>query len=209
MTLPPSRILTAVPRTWQAGLEIAKAIRALMAQEDEEQRLAQFAGLCRDRELIAQDIREAAHDCALVTVAELRRAGFRPDQPRWRKGSGRISGRWSGDAGEHPADEADKPTRGGHHYVPRQLFDNEALKAETRRVFDKAVTGPLRAGVHENDEAHRIYNKAVLDLWKQFLERNGLSADEVTPDQASKFLDIVLHSNDPRIHDFNEMLQRR
>ncbi len=29
----------------------------------------------------------------------LRKAGFRPDQPRWPAGSGRISGRWSGGAG--------------------------------------------------------------------------------------------------------------
>src|SRR3972149_4331982 len=34
-----------------------------------------------------------------------RKAGFRQDQPRWPKRSGRISGRWSGGAGDgSPAD---------------------------------------------------------------------------------------------------------
>ena len=33
----PSRILTAVPQTWQARLEIAKAIRKLAEQDEQEQ----------------------------------------------------------------------------------------------------------------------------------------------------------------------------
>src|SRR5688572_25168869 len=47
-----------------------------------------------------------------------RRAGFRRDQPRWPKGSGDDSGRWSGGAGTGPQETG--PGRGpirGHHFV--------------------------------------------------------------------------------------------
>jgi len=73
------------------------------------------------------------------------KAGFRQDQPRWPVGSGVDSGRWSGGAGTgspgigHSSGQA---TRGGHHYVPRKIFDNEPLRPETRKVFEQNVTGP-------------------------------------------------------------------
>jgi hypothetical protein len=44
---------------------------------------------------------------------ELRRAGFREDQPRWPKGSGEDGGRWSGGAGTAPAGEGGPGDRVG------------------------------------------------------------------------------------------------
>jgi hypothetical protein len=188
------RIQTAVPRLLHTHLEIAKAIRALGAQEVKSE-VCEESALGQVSELAKEIIREA--------LADFRKAGFRPDQPRWRKGSGRRSGRWSGGAGEHLAEEAGRKLRGGHHYVPRQLFEKEKLKPETRRVFKDAVTGPLRPGVHIGDAAHRIYNKAVLQLWHDFLNKYGIGPEDVTPKQAHEFLDRVIHSNDHRIAGYN------
>lgn len=54
----------------------------------------QVEALPSARDFIEEIIRDTCHD--------LGKAGFRPDQPRWSKGSGEISGRWSGGAGEGP-----------------------------------------------------------------------------------------------------------
>jgi len=111
MAARPSRILTAVPQTWPIRLEIAKAIHALAAQEGErlQRRRAELAALRRDCELAAEALREVCR--------ELVKAGFRPDQPRWPKGSGRRSGRWSGGAGEGPqASPKPPPADSPPHY---------------------------------------------------------------------------------------------
>ncbi|HEY1983329.1 MAG TPA: hypothetical protein VGH13_24875 [Xanthobacteraceae bacterium] len=69
-------------------------------------------------ELIKEIVREI--------LLDLRKAGYRPDQPRWPRGSGDISGRWSGGAGEGPPapprpPPEDLPTRSwsiGHNQGP-------------------------------------------------------------------------------------------
>ncbi len=139
---------------------------------------------------------------ASVVPSEFRRAGFREDQPRWPKGSGEDSGRWSGGAGTTPAGEGPRES-GGHHFVTREIYDNEPLQKETRKVFKNATTGPLPPGVHVNDKDHREYNKAVLEAWRRFLAKLGIGPEQVTPDQARAFLDEVIHSRDPRIHSYN------
>jgi hypothetical protein len=95
--------------------------------------------------------------------------------------------------------------RGGHHYVPRQIFAKLKLTG-TRQVFKQAVTGPLSPGVHGRDDEHKAYNKAVHNLWNDFLKRHGITAEEMTPAQARSFLDEVKHSNNPTIRDFNSRL---
>ena len=74
------------------------------------------------------------------------KGGFRPDQPRWPKGTSQ-GGRWSGGAGsEAPLTAASRnPRSRGHHFVPGELYRNEPLKPETRKVFEDAVTGPFEA----------------------------------------------------------------
>ena len=196
------RLLSAVPQTWPVRLEIAKAIRRLaeqVAEEEECRREAQRDAIRRDCELAVEALREA---CRTVV-----KAGFRPDQPRWRKGSGRRSGRWSGGAGIAAGRIISARLRGGHHYVPRQVFAKQRLKPETRRVFEHAVTGPLSPGVHGWDDEHKTYNKAVHSLWGAFLKQYGITADEMTPAQAGKFLDKIKHSNNPVIRNFNSRLR--
>ncbi|MGA3309838.1 MAG: hypothetical protein ABSD08_14660 [Xanthobacteraceae bacterium] len=103
MTFPLSRRLTAVPKHWPVRMEIVKTMRTLAAQEQDQQlrRRAEVAAIRRDDDLLAEAIREACR--------ELSKAGYDPNEPRWPKGSGEISGRWSGGSGGGPAAAAHKP----------------------------------------------------------------------------------------------------
>lgn len=140
------------------------------------------------------------------------KAGFRPDQPRWPKGSGEDSGRWSGGAGtEAPSTEPSaSPQSRGRHFVPGKLYRNEGLTPETRRVFERAVTGPLRGQQHGNSDEHGTYNKAVKEAFDQFKSRNGIAhSKDMTPEQAKKFLSEIHNSKDPRIRSFNLKIYMR
>jgi hypothetical protein len=206
MKPPLPRTLSAVPRLPHVQLEIAKAIRTLTAQSGD-----QSSGALETA--TPDDYLSLARTTLYSTLQEeLCKAGFRSDQPRWRKGGGRRSGRWSGGAGSLIADQAYRRLRGGHHYVPKELFEKlfkqNKLKPETRKVFDEAVTGSLPKGLHKNDKPHREYTKAVLGLWHQFLTRHGIRSEDMTPDQARKFISEVLHSDDPRISLFNGRFRR-
>ena len=90
------RILYAVPQLPHVHQEIAKAIQALGSEGalEKSQHPDEAYTPSDTPELVAEIVREF--------LRELRKAGFRPDQPRWSKGSGDISGRWSGGAGEGP-----------------------------------------------------------------------------------------------------------
>lgn len=136
-----------------------------------------------------------------------RKAGFRQDQPRWPKGSGDDSGRWSGGAGTGaPNTGTTVGGRGprGHHYVPKEIYQNENLRPETRKVFEDATTGPLRGQVHGNSVEHNAYNTAVKEAFERFKTENGIArSEDMTPEQAKKFLDEVKASRDPRIRGFN------
>src|SRR5262245_30425574 len=128
-----------------------------------------------------------------------------PDQPRWPKGTAQ-GGRWSGDAGaEAPQTGSSRnPRSRGHHFVPGELFRREPLKPETRKVFEDAVTGPLRGQQHGNSEEHRTYSRAIREAIVQFKSQNGIvRSEDMTPEQAKKFVEEVRDSKDPRIHNFN------
>ena len=92
MTLPRWRILTAVPQTWHTHLEIAKAIRTLSAQDEEQQprRQIEVAPPLNTRDLTAEIVREILH--------ELRKAGFNPDEPRVPAGNP-GGGQWTTEGG--------------------------------------------------------------------------------------------------------------
>jgi hypothetical protein len=83
------RILYAVPQLPHVHLEIAKAIQTLGSEGalEKSQHPDEAYTPSDTPELVAEIVREF--------LRELRKAGFRPDQPRWSKGSGDISGRWS------------------------------------------------------------------------------------------------------------------
>jgi len=139
-----------------------------------------------------------------------RRAGFRWDQPRWPKGSGDDSGRWSGGAGTGPQETG--PGRGpirGHHFVDKALYKNLSLRPETRQVFDEGTTGPLHAGPHRWSKEHKIYNDAVAEHFQRFLKEHRIQPEQMTPEQAQRFVSEVKGSRDPRIRSFNTKIFMR
>lgn len=86
------RILSAVPRTLHVYLEIAKAIRALTApnQDQHVRRQREPAAARPEGELIAQIVRELIRD--------LHKAGFNPDEPRVPAGHA-DGGQWTREGG--------------------------------------------------------------------------------------------------------------
>jgi hypothetical protein len=139
------------------------------------------------------------------------KGGFRPDQPRWPKRTPQ-GGRWSGGAGAEPPQTGPSrnPRSRGHHFIPGELYRREPLKPETRKVFEDAVTGPLRGQQHGNSEEHQNYSRAVREAFDRFKSRNGIvRPEDMTPERAKKFVDEVRDSKDPRIHNFNMKIYMR
>jgi hypothetical protein len=100
MTPRPSRILTAVPQWWPVRLEIAKAVRLLAAQVDDErepQRRIELAAIRRDCEQVTEAIREFCQD--------VRKAGFNPDEPRVPAGNP-DGGQWTRESGSGTSNES-------------------------------------------------------------------------------------------------------
>jgi hypothetical protein len=124
MKPPLPRILSAVPPTLHARLEIAKAIRALAGPDEDEllrQRRAELAAIRRDLEALSRDIRKAGEEWLALAKAELREAlkKYSPDQPRVPAGNP-DGGQWTtGDGGSGSpssssgaaSDEPGHPTR--------------------------------------------------------------------------------------------------
>jgi hypothetical protein len=97
----------------------------------------------------------------------------------------------------------------GHHHNPRAVYEKFPLPPETRRVFEKATTGPLPIRRwHENDALHRAYSKAVGELMDRFIQANSIKVEQMTPDQARSLLKAIAESEDPRIRVYGEMLKR-
>jgi hypothetical protein len=118
MKPPLPRTLSAVPQTLHARLEIAKAIRTLAGPDEDEllrRRHAEIAGVRRDLELLAADVRKTFEEAAALAKAELRAAlkKYSPDQPRVPAGNSK-GGQWTtGDDGETSAEAAgDEESRG-------------------------------------------------------------------------------------------------
>jgi hypothetical protein len=96
------RTLQAVPNTLHARLEIADAIRKLSAADQEDlvqQRREELAALRRDIEKLREDLRKINRVFPTLLLAELRKAGFNPDEPRVPTGSGSKSGEWTHEPG--------------------------------------------------------------------------------------------------------------
>lgn len=130
---------------------------------------------------------------------------YRPDQPRVPAGNP-DGGQWTAEQGppENQLVEVSAARRRGHHYFPRELFDGEPLRKETRKVFDNATTGLLldrRSNKFDRD--HRLYNEAVKDRYNEFLSRNNLTPQQMTPAHARTLLQEILESTDPRIRNLN------
>jgi hypothetical protein len=105
----------------------------------------------------------------------------------------------------------------GHHFFPRASWSALPLPAETRRVFDRAVSGPLAPKAwskrhnawlqHRYDEAHREYNAAVNELFQSYVRRRHIRSRRMTPEQAEKFIAAIHNSSDLRIRRYNQMIR--
>jgi hypothetical protein len=162
---------------------------------------------CRE---IKYELAAARFEAGLISFAQVcRKAGFKQDQPRWpidTPGEPKPGGRWSGGAGSAaPSSEPSaNPKSSGHHFVPGEIYRNEPLKPETRKVFEGAKTGPIPGGSHVFDKEHREYNRAVTEAFERFKGNNGIArSEDVTPEQAKKFIDEIRGSYDPRIRSLN------
>ncbi len=98
--------------------------------------------------------------------------------------------------------DATWPFRGdGHHWVPKGVYEKYPLQAETRQVFENATSGPLADNsVNRWTTEHRAYNDAVQEVFDAFLQRNNITSEQMTSQQAQDFVDEVKASNEPRIY---------
>ena len=144
-----------------------------------------------------------------ASVFEIYEQKYRPDQAR--DDHGRWTDEGGGRSSQHSRSSRDKTIelsaaskgRGGHHEVPRAVFNKLNLPDETRNVFDEATTGPVPTRGHRWDDAHRKYNDAVGELTKDFMAKNNIEPEKMTPEQARSLLKAVKESTNPRIRDYN------
>jgi hypothetical protein len=218
-------VARAVPQSMEVRLEIAKAIRAFLEDDDEQfqARRAEIVSIKRELNAIAQEFAKLRRDALSSSGAGLRgqrplispglrKYGYNPDEPRIPKHN-RGGGEWTRDT-QFASSTVDDATsilrrRGGHHFVPKAVYKDLPLKPETKKVFDDARTGSLNAGQHGWSKEHVAYNQAVAAALKQFLADNGIEPEEMTPEQALQFVFEVIGSSDPRIRDLNLTLYRR
>lgn len=154
----------------------------------------------------------------------LRRKAYNPNQPRVPAGNP-DGGEWTREGSrfgrvqfaqntERITDAWGEPyyNRGGHHELPRSLYEHYNLRPETRRVFDRATTGTIPDMSfrmtpdgprirHAFDHLHRSYNDAAKELGDGFLQRNRITMEEMTERQARNLLKEIRQSEDPRLRD--------
>lgn len=139
------------------------------------------------------------------------KAGFRPTQPRWPKGSGEAGGRWSGGDSfiELVGGRRGRPK--GHHVVNRATINSAEfnLSDAAKKVFESETTGPLYDARHFYDLPHREYNEAVAEELRLFLRERRLAGNQMTERDAEDFITKIYRSKEPRIERYNRDLFRR
>jgi hypothetical protein len=146
------RTLSAVPHTLHVQLEIAKAIRALAAQDEDAllQRRTEIAAMRRECEALKRDMRIFEQECLVLLKAELRSElkKYSADQPRVPAGNSR-GGQWTSEGGSGSpssssgaaSDEPEHPTR----YAAR----------ETGTLTDETVGAPSNSHAHDDSAEPR------------------------------------------------------
>jgi hypothetical protein len=111
----------------------------------------------------------------------------------------------------------------GHHWFSREHW--KRIPPEAIEVFDAAglgKTGRLPIATrpsisaqfgqpplgHYWDELHKQYNKAVGDLFEQYLEKHKITREQMTADHARTVLREIAASEDRRIQSYREMITR-
>jgi hypothetical protein len=190
---PPDWVAHPLDWTWQAQAEFMRNGGAHLSAAD----AAKLADM--RRELIGLKALVEQWRAALRAQALGRK--YSQNQPRVPAGNP-DGGQWT-DGGGLTDFSAARRGR-GHHYISRQLFDKKPFPEDTRNVFEQATTGPLHdERSNKFDKPHRIYNEAVTNHFNNFVERNQIEVQQMTPDQARQFLKEVQESRDPRIRNYN------
>lgn len=112
----------------------------------------------------------------------------------------------------------------GHHWFPRANYKGKKVRVEdgfdklppeTRKVFDKGITGrfllhSLDGRRHVNDAFHRQYNEATKELLDEFMRENNIFGrpDLLTPDHAVRVLQAIADSEEPRIKMYRNFIRQ-
>jgi hypothetical protein len=96
----------------------------------------------------------------------------------------------------------------GHHFLPQAHWRKLPLAPETRNVFDKETSGHLHIRGHANDKAHRDYSDATKELMDRFMNEHNIKPEDMTPDQARSLLKTIEETQDSRIRNYRQYIQR-
>lgn len=211
-----SSFATAVPPNPEVWHEIFKAARTL-AKEDElvRQRREETASIRNELEVIQKDIAELRRDGRSLILAELRKYGYNPQEPRVPKHEP-GGGEWTHVSANDDPNEVSsdvwfraQPYAEGHHWVPKTVYQKRRFSSEVVEVFDKSRSGPLaNPTVNYNSSEHRQYNVAVNELLDAFLDKMKITDQTMTPSQAEEFVQEVKGASDPRIRQFITKINR-
>lgn len=91
----------------------------------------------------------------------------------------------------------------GQHYVPQAIFRNRGFPSGVVNVFNAGVTGTTIN--HGYGAAHEIYNAIIDKQLNGFMSKSGISAAEMTPELAAKFLAHVEHNPNAFVKAFNKV----
>ena len=159
MKPPLSHSESAVPRTPHAQLEIAKAMRTLIAPDDDEplrRRRAELAAIRGELEAIKLDFQKAGEECLALVKAELRAAlakKYNPDQPRVSAGN-RDGGQWTSGSGEGNDASPDLSGGGANEVTGRRT---SLAQADTKTTTD-ATSGGNASVTTLEDTQHDVSN---------------------------------------------------
>jgi hypothetical protein len=124
-------------------------------------------------------------------------------------GAGRAVGPHGGSAtlaagGKRSVERVIKPPRGGHHWIPKAIWDQPNLSPEARKVFNNYTSGQY-GEPHLWSQPHAEYNRGVQELW----DKQRYNAARMTKEDAEDFIKQVKRSRDPRIAPFRNMIERK
>jgi hypothetical protein len=142
-----SPLATVVPSRLEVRLEIAKALRTLLEDGDEQlrERRAEIASIRQGLAEIAHDIAKFRRATPAPILSELRKYGYNPEEPRIPKHS-TGGGRWTDNGTQFAASGMDDAnsilrSRGGHHFVPRAFTRTCRSNLRPRRY--STMRGPV------------------------------------------------------------------
>lgn len=154
---------------WTPALDLSRAAAAgssarsdaLRPSRETEKEHAELLALKSQLLLLRMGLLLRRHERALREDREdALKAGFRPDQPRWPAGSGRISGRWSGGAGTGGPVVEPKPRR-----TIAPAADPEAQRASPT-LTDETPDNTWKPGARYAATGHHWTPKAVFNKEK-------------------------------------------